>query len=88
MKHNNLHTWVIDAIDSGLDDETKIRVYTYTDLDDKSITKGTINDLYKECRIDDDLAEATIHNWYAWAKDDIVINLDENPYEGIEEIED
>lgn len=82
MKHNNLHTWVIDAIDSGLDDETKIRVYTYLD-DDKPITKGTINDLYKECRIDGDLADATIYNWYAWAKDDIVIILEENPYEEI-----
>ena len=83
-----LYTWVINAINSNLDDETKIRVYAYADLDDKPITKGTINDLFKECRIDDDLADATIHNWYAWAKDDIVINLNENPYEDIEEIED
>lgn len=82
-KSQTLYTWILNAIDSGIDDETKIRVYTYADLDDKPITKGTINDLFKECRIDDDLADAIIHNWYAWAKDDIVINLDENPYENI-----
>lgn len=84
MKHNNLYTWVIDAIDSGIDDETKIRVYVYPEAD-VLITKGTINDLFKECRIDDDLAEATIHNWYAWDKDDIVINLDEGPYDWLQD---
>ena len=82
MKHNSLYIWVIDAIDSGLDDETEIRVYVYPESDEL-VTKGTINDLFKECRIDGSLADATIHNWYAWAKDDIVIILDENPYEEI-----
>lgn len=86
-----LYTWVVNAIHSNLDDETKIRVYTsdfYIDPDDKLITKGTINDLYKECIIDDDLCDAIIHNWYAWSKDDIVINLNKNPYEDMEEMGD
>lgn len=82
-----LHEWVMNAIYSGLDDETKIRIYAYPDYGDYTITKGTINDIYKECRIDGDLAETTIHNWYAWKQDDIVINLNENPHEDIKEIE-
>lgn len=78
--HTSLYTWVIDAIDSGLDGETIIRVYVY-DGKDKLVTKGTSGDIFKECRIDDDLSGAIIHNWYAWAKDDIVINLDKESYD-------
>ena len=79
-KYQTLYTWVLNAIESELDWDTIIRVYVYTG-DDELITKGTINDLFKECRIDDNLADAIIHDWYAWAKDDVVINLNEDPYE-------
>ena len=76
MKRNNsLYTWTIDAIDSGLDDDNIISVYG---IDNKLYIKDTLNGLYKECRINDELADAPIIKWYAWGKNYIVIKIDDS----------